>query len=215
MTIKVVLHRCSSLSVVTCLLLWRHGMGSWVFRAVYTGTRPGVFPAIRAGKGWRGRRELAPRCSATRIKLHACSGMDKHTSVIVMSAPPPPPTPPLPPSLPHTPHHTTPHHTTPHHTTPHHTTTQHNTTQHNTTQHNTTQHNTTQRTNGPRLEDERKDVRGSAGGPRSKLLRGSGGRGLGRRKLMVLRRWARRRHGSNKRGRERLKLHNAEVEAGV
>ena len=28
MIIKVVLHRCSSLSVVTCLLLWRHGMGS-------------------------------------------------------------------------------------------------------------------------------------------------------------------------------------------
>ena len=58
---------------------------------MYTGTRPGVSPAIRAGKGWRGRRELAPRCSATRIKMHACSGMDKHTSVIVMSAPPPPP----------------------------------------------------------------------------------------------------------------------------
>ena len=38
------------------------------FWAVYTGTRPGVAPAIRAGKGWRGRRELAPRCSATRIR---------------------------------------------------------------------------------------------------------------------------------------------------
>ena len=25
-------------------------------------------PAIRVGKGWRGRRELAPRCSATRIR---------------------------------------------------------------------------------------------------------------------------------------------------
>ena len=24
-------------------------------------------PAIRAGKGWRGRRELAPRCSATQF----------------------------------------------------------------------------------------------------------------------------------------------------
>ena len=24
-------------------------------------------PAIRAGKGWRGRRELAPRCSATQL----------------------------------------------------------------------------------------------------------------------------------------------------
>ena len=27
-------------------------------------------PAIRAGKGWRGRRELAPRCSATRIRCN-------------------------------------------------------------------------------------------------------------------------------------------------
>ena len=68
---------------------------------------------------------------------------------------------------------------------------------------------------GSRLEDEREDVRGSAGGPRSKLPRGSGGRGLGRRKLMVPRRWVRRLYGSSKRGQERLKLHNAEVEAGV
>ena len=30
-----------------------------LFRAVYTGTRPGLTPAIRAGKGWRGRQELA------------------------------------------------------------------------------------------------------------------------------------------------------------
>ena len=34
---------------------------------MYTGTRPGVTPVIRAGKGWRGRRELAPRCSATQL----------------------------------------------------------------------------------------------------------------------------------------------------
>ena len=39
-----------------------------LFRAVCTGTRPGVTPAIRAGKGWRGRRELAPRRSATQIR---------------------------------------------------------------------------------------------------------------------------------------------------
>ena len=39
--------------------------------AVYTGTRPRVPPSIRAGKGWWGRRELAPRCSAT--QLGACS----------------------------------------------------------------------------------------------------------------------------------------------
>ena len=35
------------------------GLTGWLFWAVYTGTRPGVSPAIRAGKGWRGRRELA------------------------------------------------------------------------------------------------------------------------------------------------------------
>ena len=52
--------RCSSTGTV------RGSMGR-LFRAVYTGTRPGVSPAIRVGKGWRGRRELAPRRSATRI----------------------------------------------------------------------------------------------------------------------------------------------------
>ena len=46
-----------------------HGYGE-LFRAVCTVTRPGLTPAIRAGKGWRGRRELAPRCSAT--QLAAC-----------------------------------------------------------------------------------------------------------------------------------------------
>ena len=43
-----------------------------LFRAVYTGTRPGLTPAIRAGKGWRGRRELAPRRSATLIRCISC-----------------------------------------------------------------------------------------------------------------------------------------------
>ena len=60
--------------VQTCRKLWFSTVAvftsSWIdgkaFRAVYTGTRPG-FPTIRVGKGWRGRRELAPRCSATRI----------------------------------------------------------------------------------------------------------------------------------------------------
>ena len=36
-----------------------------LFRAVYTGTRPWLTSAIGAEKEWRGRRELAPRCSAT------------------------------------------------------------------------------------------------------------------------------------------------------
>ena len=46
---------------MTCPLACRR------FRAVYTGTRPLLSPAIRAGKAWRGRRELAPRCSATQL----------------------------------------------------------------------------------------------------------------------------------------------------
>ena len=33
-------------------------------------------PAIRAGKGWRGRRELAPRCSATRISCISRTRLD-------------------------------------------------------------------------------------------------------------------------------------------
>ena len=35
---------------------------------MYTGTQPSLTPAIRAEKGWRGRRELAPRRSATQIR---------------------------------------------------------------------------------------------------------------------------------------------------
>ena len=51
-------------------------VSSWgfFFRAVYTGTRPGLTPAIRVGKGWRGRWELAPRCSATRIRCKSARG---------------------------------------------------------------------------------------------------------------------------------------------
>ena len=82
---------------------------------MYTGTRPGVSPVIRAGKGWRGRRELAPRCSATQLSACLCVHIDRDMIVIPSSEPHTPPHPtPL--------HHTTPHHTTPHHTTPHHTT---------------------------------------------------------------------------------------------
>ena len=44
----------------------RRELDGWC-RALCTGTRPGLTPAIRAGKGWRGRRELAPRCSATQV----------------------------------------------------------------------------------------------------------------------------------------------------
>ena len=53
-----------------------------------------------------------------------------------------------------------------------------------------------------------------ASGPRSKPL-AFGGREHGRRKLMERRPWVRRQRGSSKRGRERRKLHNAEVEAGA
>ena len=47
--------------LMTCPLACR------LFRVVCTGTRPGLTPAIRAGKGWRGRWELAPRCPATQL----------------------------------------------------------------------------------------------------------------------------------------------------
>ena len=51
------------------------------FRAVYTGTRPGLTPAIRAEKGWRGRRELAPRCSAT---LLAARRLNRHGVFLII-----------------------------------------------------------------------------------------------------------------------------------
>ena len=48
-------------------LKFRDACSRCLFRAVYTGTRPGLTASIRAGKGWRGRRELAPKCSATQL----------------------------------------------------------------------------------------------------------------------------------------------------
>ena len=63
-------------------------------------------PAIRAGKGWRGRRELAPRCSAPN-KLHVGTSLDRHTV-----------------SLSHLHHNHHNHHTTQQHTTTHTTHTQ-------------------------------------------------------------------------------------------
>ena len=41
--------------------------GRWVFSGPCTQVHGQGSPAIRAGKGWRGRRELAPRCSATQL----------------------------------------------------------------------------------------------------------------------------------------------------
>ena len=64
-----------------------------LFRAVYTGTRPLLTPAIRAEKGWWGRRELAPRCSATRISCIVMVHRQRF-SMYTRSAPPPPPPPP-------------------------------------------------------------------------------------------------------------------------
>ena len=61
-----------------------------VFRAVYTGTRSGLTPAIRAGKGWRGRRELAPRCSATQLgALRRVAGQTPSCSQSFVPPPPP------------------------------------------------------------------------------------------------------------------------------
>ena len=60
-----------------------------LFRAVYTGTRPGLTPTIRAEKGWRGRREP---------KLGACIvGAYGETSRRYTRSEPQPPQPPQPP----------------------------------------------------------------------------------------------------------------------
>ena len=83
----------------------------WVMRALRTGTGPGLTPAIRAGKGWRGRRECYSQVTCHSNSVHAhWRVMEKHSWHVTVSEPPPP-----------TPHHTTQHNTT-HHTTPHHTT---------------------------------------------------------------------------------------------
>ena len=74
---------CSSTGAV-------RGLSGWLFRAVYTGTRPGGSPAIRAGKGWRGRRELVPRCSATQLGACSCVHIDRDMFAIPSSVPPPP-----------------------------------------------------------------------------------------------------------------------------
>ena len=54
-------HSCSSLRICRpCFSRsskFRDACSRCLFRAVYTGTRPGLTPAIRAGKWWRGRRE--------------------------------------------------------------------------------------------------------------------------------------------------------------
>ena len=42
-------------------------------------------PAIWAGKGWRGRRELAPRCSATRITCITRTRLDRHAVTLSYS----------------------------------------------------------------------------------------------------------------------------------
>ena len=89
-------------SSFTCPLLCTISLAS--FWAVYTGTRPWLTPAIWAGKGWRGRRELALRCSAT--QLGACfvgAYGETHTSY-TWSAPQPPQPPQSPQPQP-TPHH--------------------------------------------------------------------------------------------------------------
>ena len=79
-----------------------HGVMGRLFWAVYTGTRPGVTPAIRAGKGWRGRRELALRCSATQLGACVVAYRQRHVMNIWSVPPPPPPHPPThtPPPLP-------------------------------------------------------------------------------------------------------------------
>ena len=93
--------------------------GVFLGQCMYTGTRPGLTAAIRAGKGWRGR---APRCSATQLAARRDDPGQTRRSLNHLN---------------HTPPHTThTHHT--HHTHPTHATHTHN--RHPThTQHTTTQ----------------------------------------------------------------------------
>ena len=42
------------------------------------------FPRHQGGKGWRGRRELAPRCSATRISCNARTRLDRHAVTLMI-----------------------------------------------------------------------------------------------------------------------------------
>ena len=70
--------------------------------------RPGLTPAIRAEKGWRGRWELAPRCSATQLTARRDDPGQTRRSLNHLNHTPP--------------HTTTTHH---HHTTTHHTHTTH------------------------------------------------------------------------------------------
>ena len=70
-------------------------------RALCTGTGPGLTPAIRAGKGWRGRRESDSQvtCHPIHCMTAVWHGQTRHTSTT--SAPPPqPPQPPQPPPQP-------------------------------------------------------------------------------------------------------------------
>ena len=67
-----------------------------LFRAVCTGTRPGLTPAIRAGKGWRGRRESDSHVFCHPDSVQLCAWQDRLPRVTQRSEPPPPP-PPQPP----------------------------------------------------------------------------------------------------------------------
>ena len=113
-------------------LMWR------LFRAVYTGTRPGLTPAIRAGKrvaGTPGVLTSQAFCHPNYV-VHTSYAYGPNHHHVVHQGPTPPPTP--------TPHHNTTHHnqhpnTTTTTTPPPHQ--QHHNTQHNTQQQHNTQHN--------------------------------------------------------------------------
>ena len=64
---------------------------------MYTGTRPGSPPPSGREKGWRGRRELAPRCSATQLGAFSLAHIDRDMCHTSRRVPPPPPPPTLPP----------------------------------------------------------------------------------------------------------------------
>ena len=75
MTIKVMeSRRAENCGGLRSCFSWYEGKA--FFWAVYTGTRPGFPPPSGRGRGGGGRRELAPRCSATPIRCISRTRLD-------------------------------------------------------------------------------------------------------------------------------------------
>ena len=91
MTIKVMgSRRAENCGVLRSCSSWRDGKA--FLGRVHRYTARGD-PLIRAGKEWRGRRELAPRCSATQLGACVVAYRQRHV-INIWSVPPQPPQPP-------------------------------------------------------------------------------------------------------------------------